>query len=38
MLRFEEIYKKMLRFEEIYIAWRFDFPKKTKKQTNKQTS
>ena len=28
----------MLRFEEIYIAWRFDFPKKTKKQTNKQTS
>ena len=27
----------MLRFEEIYIAWRFDFPKKPKnKQTNKQ--
>ena len=21
----------MLRFEEIYIAWRFDFPKKKKK-------
>lgn len=24
----------MLRFEEIYIAWRFDFPKKKKDKTN----